>query len=152
MGEGPSRPKDDQLLDTFHCLHTFGLALEVGRGEREPKGTGSQLSTPRLQFGGCQPSSHMQHVVVPWLHLTGRKACGPNRNQVSFSLSPLSPSLAGRRPALNTDPRAQGKAVFQALRLLGTWKKGKYLGTSYSKARVRFLVLVAGTGHAKTSG
>lgn len=51
-------------LPTAHTLlEALGLALEVGRGEGESKGTGSQFT---------MPSSHMHHVVDIWFHLVGR--------------------------------------------------------------------------------
>lgn len=64
-------------------LEALSLALKVGRGERESKGTGSQLTMPRREFESCHPSSHMNHVVI-WFHLIGRtdvRVAG--RNKVS---------------------------------------------------------------------
>lgn len=59
---------------TVPTAHTLLEALawlwrRTARGEGESKGTGSQLTLPRLEFGGCHPSSHMHHEVVIWFHL-----------------------------------------------------------------------------------
>lgn len=64
-------------------MEALSLALKVGRGERESKGAGSQLTMPRLEFESCHPGSHMNYVVI-WFHLIGRtdvRVAG--RNKVS---------------------------------------------------------------------
>lgn len=52
-----------------HCLHTFGglgPALEVGRGEREPKGTGSQLKAQTRNSGAATPAYGNCLVPLNW--------------------------------------------------------------------------------------
>lgn len=71
------------LPTVYTHLEVLGLALKVGRGERESKGTDSQLTMPRHESESCQPSSHMHYVVI-WFHVIGRADVRvAHRNKVS---------------------------------------------------------------------